>query len=1314
MPTHIDTTALDQIVTGRVSPAIYAFQTNTYPNYIKIGDTYRPVKVRLDEWRVYYEDLELLCTRPAVLDNGRYFRDYAIHDFLTRVKHLERLSPADAAGRHYSREFFKDAKESDIDEAICDIKADEMSHGGMYQFYSEDRRPVIVDYQRDTEPIELRDIQQTTVDNFVTAYRNNQTNLLMYAVMRFGKSITAMSCAVAMDARLVLIICGKLDVEDEWKRTVKKTANFDGYDFKNSQDLANGYSVTAALEANQKLVIFLSLQDLQGEDVKTKHKELFETSIDLIIVDETHFGARADRYGEILRKSQLKKKEIEQEINDLEQIEADSMNLKLFKYKVILHLSGTPYRILMSNNEFKPQDVIAFYQFTDIIKAQKEWDTKYLGEDGKQEWDNPYYGFPQMIRFAFKPNKAAQNLLERLKSNGITYAFAELFKPKSIIKDKDNLYRQFIHEQEILELFELIDGGSDKSEEGILSFLSYEPIVEGKMCRHIVIVLPFKASCDALEELLNKNKAILPNLASYNIVNIAGLNSSAMYPATSDVKRCIAAMESRNQKTITLTVNRMLTGTTVREWDTMIFFKDTVSPQDYDQAIFRIQTQYIKEYAVEGTDNGIKGNNIIKYNMKPQTVLVDFDPDRMMLLQELKSKFYNVNTLTNGNDQLEERIQEELKISPIITINQNKIEQVQATDIMELVRKYSHSKSILDEAMSISFDETLLLNPDIKAAIEDMMPIDASKGLNFRPYEENEDEEDDDNSNLDIETLPNDETASDNNDENGGIPENKKDIREDNLEKKLKTYYSLLLFFSFLSDSRIRNLRDIVFAIENDKNDERIARNIGLRLKIVKLFLSQGDAFIRSDLEYAIDHINSLMQNEDIAPLERVSLAIKKFNRISDSEVVTPEKVADELSSLLPDERINKDTVFLDIASIQGEMAVTLIKKFEKKIDWNKIYSLPTSRLSYELTRKIYSVLGLPIENVLCDVFSSDFIGEKNTAQFKRIETIHPSVIIGGPPFNSNDGGGRSGDSASALYHNYISRAIELSPDYISMVSKAVWYSGGKGTGLKEFRDAFISDKHIAVLSDYPDPSPLNFTTTLRGGVCVFLWDKSHSGKTKVINHINNTDYVFERWLRHKDINIFIRYNEGLTILDKVLGKVSEFYGSRVSSRNPFKIRDNVVKAISRDKKHPLKLYDVKKKVYYISRGDVDIPPDFHCKWKVLVAKTSPGNDELPHRIISEPIIAEPDSVCSTGLLVVSACNDRTEAVNLTSYMKTRFFRFMMILAKNAHNLTKDVYRFVPVMNVSKKWDDSSLYNYFGLDEQEQAFIAKVIREWDN
>ena len=80
----------------------------------------------------------------------------------------------------------------------------------------------------------------------------------------------------------------------------------------------------------------------------------------------------------------------------------------------------------------------------------------------------------------------------------------------------------------------------------------------------------------------------------FEIINISGLEDQRRYPKPQDVKNAIARAAANSRKTLTLTVNRMLTGSTVEQWDTMLFLKDTASPQEYDQATFRIQSQHIR------------------------------------------------------------------------------------------------------------------------------------------------------------------------------------------------------------------------------------------------------------------------------------------------------------------------------------------------------------------------------------------------------------------------------------------------------------------------------------------------------------------------------------------------------------------------------------------------------------------------------------------------------------------------------------------------------------------------------------------------
>ena len=134
----IDTSCLDTIIVGRVEPHIYAFTTNTIPNYLKVGDTYRPVALRLQEWKTYFPELQKQFEGSAKINDKIYFRDFAVHHYLENIKGHVRLQPGDiSADLYYSKEFFKDATADDVQEAIDDINLDYTNSGSRkYQFYN--------------------------------------------------------------------------------------------------------------------------------------------------------------------------------------------------------------------------------------------------------------------------------------------------------------------------------------------------------------------------------------------------------------------------------------------------------------------------------------------------------------------------------------------------------------------------------------------------------------------------------------------------------------------------------------------------------------------------------------------------------------------------------------------------------------------------------------------------------------------------------------------------------------------------------------------------------------------------------------------------------------------------------------------------------------------------------------------------------------------------------------------------------------------------------------------------------------------------
>lgn len=1349
---------IDNIIIGRVEPYIYAFTTNTVPNYLKIGDTYRPVPVRLYEWKKYFPDLKEEYKEKAMINPNVFFRDYAVHKYLEEELGKARLKPEDLAKEiYYSSEFFENATNADVKEAIKDIRESYDRNDNKYQYYDANTNlPEIFQFKREEKEWNPRPNQQDAIDNFMKAKGNGRKNLLMYAVMRFGKSFTSMMCAKKMNANLVVIVSAKADVRLEWKKTVEIPKNFEGYSFISSDELSrNNNEISERLSKGEKVVLFLTLQDLQGDLIKEKHEDVFKNKIDLLIVDETHFGARAEKYGKVLENAKY-----ERDIKDKHQKEENTINelddnLKILDVDMILHLSGTPYRILMGS-EFEKEDIISFCQFSDIVKEQEKWNNENILNDEIKEWDNPYFGFPQMVRFAFNPSKKAKEKLKEYKKNGYTYAFSALLKPRSIRKSDDGLHKKFENEQEILELFEVIDGS--KEDEEVLGFLNYDKIKQGKMCRHIVCVLPYCASCDALEELINNNKNKFKNLNEYEIINISGVDNSNKYRTIAEIKYKIRECEENDIKTLTLTVNRMLTGSTVEEWDTMIYLKDTSSPQEYDQAIFRLQNQYIKKYADSE-------NNVIKYNMKPQTLLVDFDPYRMFTLQEQKSKIYNVNVEEAGNSLLEERLSNELRISPIITINKNKIVEIKPKNIMDAVSEYSKEKGIMDEVNDIPVDLKLLDNKEIRNVIDRQAELGSNKGLSF------DNTNDEDGENLDID-IPDSEDNNTTNNTIDGNEESEYNNNEEsiNYEKKIRTYFARVLFYSFLTEDKVISLSQIISSIDNSKENQRIAKNLGLNNSILKLMNEKMDAFKLSQLDYKIQNINMLSKDDNMKPIERAIVAMNKFKKLSQSEIVTPNNICEEMIGLIPKKNIvdicNKRGRFLDIASKMGEFSLAIYRlllelNIDKNIISDIIYSIPTSSIAYEFTRKIYDILELNIENiaVLFNTYQLLKITDENNdvdySKIKRLllqrnkfsqielqenifykeedEKMNFDVVVGNPPYQENIGSKSNASLAKQLYPVFMTIGIKLDPDYMTFITPSRWFTGeGQDASFPTLRKFIKENNHIKTIVNYGDNKEV-FTDENIGSVNYFLYDKDYKGNVDFIEIVNGRKTQANRPLFEDDMDEIIHLNVLVNILNKVYKRDDfESFTSITTGRNPFKVPEtnetlNRVIADKKDKQHNICIRCANDTIKYTSINVVNRNHELVNRWKVFSSKMNGAAGTLMDAkqvaIIGKSFVGEPQSICSGALITFGNFETEEEAVNLKKYMETKFLRVMVGIMKSSRAIYQNVYKFVPMQNFTNKSDvnwsksiveiDKQLYKKYKLTEDEVNYIELKIKKME-
>ena len=103
------------------------------------------------------------------------------------------------------------------------------------------------------------------------------------------------------------------------------------------------------------------------------------------------------------------------------------------------------------------------------------------------------------------------------------------------------------------------------------------------------------------------------------------------------------------------------------------------------------------------------------------------------------------------------------------------------------------------------------------------------------------------------------------------------------------------------------------------------------------------------------------------------------------------------------------------------------------------------------------------------------------------------------------------------------------------------------------------------------------------------------------------------------------------------------------------------------------------------------------AKIKVCISYAYGERGNFPYLVIGKPFIAPANSCCSETYIVVYVTDSEVYANNVISYMKTKFFRLLVLLKKNTQHATKMVYSVVPDQDFSKSWTDEELYKKYNL-----------------
>lgn len=480
---------------------------------------------------------------------------------------------------------------------------------------------------------------------------------------------------------------------------------------------------------------------------------------------------------------------------------------------------------------------------------------------------------------------------------------------------------------------------------------------------------------------------------------------------------------------------------------------------------------------------------------------------------------------------------------------------------------------------------------------------------------------------------------------------------------------------------------------------------------------------------------------------------------LSNDEVFTPPELVNQILDLLPNEIWKDKTVkFLDPVTKSG----VFLREIAKRLNDGLLKQIPDNqqRINHIFAKQLFGIAITELTSLLarrstycsknansnyaiCNEFNNSngnilfnriehswfqekcsFCGASqesykrdNALETHAYEFIHTNtpnsifgkdmkfdVIVGNPPYQLNTEG--FGGQARPIYNLFVEQAIKLNPRYISMIIPSRWFAGGMG--LNMFREQMLTDKRIKHITDIHQAADVFPGVEIKGGVCYFLWDSQHSDDCEIESIISGTrSQKTKRSLSQYDI--FVRFNEAIPILEKVLLRNEKKLNEIVSGVQPFGL-PGPFKDFKQEKfEGGVKIY-ARNNEGWVERSKVPLRTDWIDKYKVLFSEGYNGGDSYPHQIIGKPIVVDKNSCCTMTYIAAGFFDTREEAENLNTYLRTKFCRFLVFLRKNTQHTNSERFKFVPYLDLSKKWTDEELYKRYNLSVEEIDFIESLVR----
>lgn len=1242
--------------------------------------------------------------------DGTWFRDYDVQDVLERsgVRKTEVTE---------GNEWFK----TDVETAKKAIRA-----------VKEGRKSITVSLKLKNGMVKLRPEQKEAIKKTKQAFKKHD-KMLWNAKMRFGKTLTALQLVKEEKYQHVLIMTHRPVVDEGWFEDFNKIGMPDAgylYGSKNT-----GEDINNLLKSGKPYVYFASLQDLRGsEEVGgkqgDKNHEIFDNEWDLVIVDEAHEGTQT---------------ELAQKVTSEVVTEGHTK---------LLELSGTPFNILDQYDE----DQVYTWDYVMEQQAKHDWSVNHPDEL------NPYVGLPEVSMYTFEMSRDFKEV-QFMNEDKQSFNFKEFFRV-----DKQG---KFVYESKVKQFLRNITTPDSKTN---YPFSTKE---FRNRLRHTLWILPGVKEANALEDLMKQDPVFG---MEYHIVNVVRNGDDNGVASESDIDKVKDAMkpDPAKTKTITLTVRKMTTGVTIKPWTGVLFLSNTNSAMQYLQAAFRAQSAYssptfgqktncyIFDFAPDRAltvmaaasqlDTGV-GKRTTGAQKEKMAQLLNFLPiigekgqsmepyDVDNLLAKIK-RVYAEKAVQSGFDDDSLYSDELLMLDNVDLQDFNELKGIVGTTKAEKkkieidVNGQGLSDEEYDTANGAKKKPKKERTPEEEAALEKMKALKKQRKTMISILR---------SISIRIPMM---------------IYGMKVDINQDVDIHKFIDMVDPLSWEEFMPKGVDKEL----FKKFIKYYDPDVFIEAG---RIIRRKTKELDKLDPIDRAEKLALIFGTFRNPDketvLTPWRVVNMHLGKtiggYNFYDESYQYTTEKgkkIRTWRKTEYTDQVFNSDAHILEINSKTGlyPLYAALSIYYQEYMD---MVNQSGGKFSFEdqlmiwqrvLRENIFVVAKTPMAKAITqrtlagyldmdtNIAFVDHIVEDAKASPKdeaekikgKFGNMKFDVVIGNPPYQESDNDSGKG-SAKPIYQHFVSLAKLLHPDLVTLITPSVWFIGGKG--LDGYRREMLSDKCLEQIYNFETPKDVFPSANLRGGVSFFLLNKDYdNSKNELYVETIRDGKVVEKGKRPitiPGIDIFISSNKSYEILNKLYQngvikttRSRNMFESLVSPRNPFGLatsfrRDKKFKNSKSGLQHPVKVFAKGGLVGYTERENIKKNIDWIDKLKMLTPFANNVGTDLNDDNINT-IIADVNTVATETYLVIGADESLTlvEAKNITKYLKTRFCRFLISLAKANQNGTRQTYRFVPNQDFTEYSDidwtkpipkiDQQLYRKYGLSDDEIKFIETKVQ----